>query len=147
MATEVFSGARCLLTIDGRVIGYARNASYSTTTNFEPVRVLGNIEVQEHVPTQYQVSFNVSSFNLVGGDVVGEGLMPAGGQSPDERLLNLLTSGELVAVFEDKKTNRAVARIEGLKLATNTVTMDASNAVGQDSTFVAKRVLFESEIA
>ena len=100
MASEVFSGARCLLTINGRTIGFARNASYSVNISYEPVKVLGNIEVQEHVPTAYNVQFSVGSFNLVGGDVVAEGLMPAGGQSSDERLLNLLTGGELVAVFE-----------------------------------------------
>jgi hypothetical protein len=147
MSSEVFSGARCMLTINGQQVGFARSASYSVNINYEPVKVLGNIEVQEHVATSYNVQFSVGSFNLVGGDVVAEGLMPAGGQSSDERLLNILTSGELTAVFECKKTNRTIARVEGLKLATDTVTMDASTAVGEDTTFVAKRVLFESEIS
>jgi len=143
---RVFTGARAMLMLKGTKVGYATNCSGSEELTWEPIEVLDNIQVEEHVPTGYRVTFSASLVRIVGETVKTLGYWPSQGTSPEEHLKNILLQGELVAVIVDSKTKRTIMTLEQVKLASHNFAINARGVVGQDLTFVAIRMKDESEI-
>ena len=144
---RVLTGARARFYLNGKQVGYATNVSLGEGITYEPIKVLGNIEVEEHVPTDYEVQrFTTSMFRIVGETVKSVGWFPKIGGSSDEHLENILTSGDLTATIEDIKNQQNIATVEQVKVASHNYTIDARGVVGEEVEFVAVRVRDESEI-
>ena len=138
---RVLSGARARLKINGQDVLYATNATYSEEIQYDPVEVLDLLEVAEHVPTAYRVTFSAQHVRGVGEPIKNrEGLtiMP--------RLEDILTSGELTASVEDSVTGAIVANIERVRATRYTQNIGARGMVLTDVEFVAIRIRDESEI-
>lgn len=143
---RVLSGARARFLINGTKVGYARNVSVGEQIEFQPLELIDNIEVEEHVPTAYRVTFSAGMVRIVGETVKSLGWFPQVGANTEEHLENILTSGDLTANIEDTKTGRLVATLEQVKMASRNMTIDARGIVGTDVEFVAIRMKDESEV-
>lgn len=140
----VLTGARARFSIQGIQVGYARNVTVGEEIEYQPMDVLDNIEVEEHVPVAYRVNFTASMFRIVGETLKKQGWFPKIGQSVSEHLENILITGELVATIEDTKTGNTFSTLEQVKVASHNFTVDARGIVGEDVEFVAIRVRDET---
>jgi hypothetical protein len=141
---RVFTGARCRFSIDGRKVGYATACSGSEEIRYDPLEVLDNIEVEEFVPIGYTVSFTSDHVRIVGTTIKSEGYFPKAGNTPDDHLKNILLQGDMVGALEDTKTERNIATIEQMKMASRNFTINARGMVGKSITYVATRIRDES---
>lgn len=145
---RILTGARCRFSVNGKVIGYARNVNISESLQYEPIETLDNLEVEEHVPVGYAVTMSASMFRLVGSTLKSEGLFPSNGANAEEHLRNvLLQSGIMAATVEDTKTGKVISEVSNVRVTTHNWGIDARGVVGEDVEFVAIRVSDESEIA
>jgi len=138
----VLSGARARLSIDGVKVMYATNVSYSEEIQHDPVEVLDQLDVAEHVPVAYRVTFTAQMVRVITNPIKlrdGVVIMP--------RLEDILSSPELTATVEDRVTGSTVANIERVKCVRYTQNVGARGIVLQDVEFVAIRIRDESEIA
>lgn len=143
---RVLTGARARFSINGVKVGYARNVTLGEEIEWQPLECLDNVEVEEHVPIAYRVSFSASKFRIVGETLKSLGYFPKVGANTDEHLQNILTAGDLTATLEDSKTGKLISTVEQVKIASHNWTTDARGIVGEDVTFVAIRVKDESEV-
>ena len=144
---RVFTGARARFSINSEKVGFARNVNVGEEIEYQPIEELDNIEVSEHVPIAYRVTFTASLFRIVGETFKSKGWFPGLGQSTEEHLTNILTSGDLQATIEDSKTGNVLATLEQVKIASQNWAVDARGVVGKDVTFNAIRLKDESETA
>jgi hypothetical protein len=154
MSHNTFSGARAIFRIDGVKIAFAANVEGDEETPFEPVDVLDNLEVEEHVPTAYRVSFSCGIFRTIRGtagarapkegtfgSVKEMGLFPKAGQD----VLNVLRAGTLTCTIEDRLTGKIVMQLEECKMTSNNFSVTARGIVSTNCRWVAKRMKDESE--
>lgn len=138
---RVLSGARARLMIEGVPVMYATNCSYSEEIQYDPVEVLDKLDVAEHVPVAYRVTFSAQTVRVVLNPIKnrdGVAIMPV--------LEDILTAGELTATIEDSVTGAVVASIERVRASRYTQNIGARAMVLTDVEFVAIRVRDESEI-
>lgn len=143
---RVFSGARARLLINGRKVGYARNCNGREEIQYDPVEVMDNIEVEEHVPVRYRVSFSMSRVRIVKETLKSLGYYPQLGANPSEHLSNILTSGVLTVTIEDNKTGAIIMTLEQARAQSKGFSIDATGMVSEDVDFVAIRARDESEV-
>ena len=143
---RLLTGARARFSIQGVKVGYARNVAVSEEIQYDPVEILDNIEVEEFVPVAYRVTFTASQFRIIGESLKSLNLFPKRGPNTEAHLENILISGDLTATIEDINTLTVISTLEQVKVASHNWTVDSRGVVGEDITFVATRVLDESEI-
>lgn len=143
---EIATGARCKFSMAGVKVGYATGVSVREAITYEPIKVLDNIQVIEHVPVDYDVSMTADMIRIVGETIKSQGWFPQQGQSPAQHLLNMLNQGELVGTIEDSKTGKVIAHVEGVKLAERNLQVNARGVIGTNVSMVAKRARDESDI-
>lgn len=137
----VLSGARARLMIEGVKVMYATNVSYGEEIQLDPVEVLDQLEVAEHVPVGYRVNFSAQMVR-----VITNSIKLRDGVSIFPRLEDILTSGELTATVEDRVTGTIVSNIERVRAASYNINVGARGIVLNDVQFVAIRIRDESEI-
>lgn len=144
---KLSTGARTRFSIKGKKCGYARGVQLTEEIEYADIEVLDNIEVEEHVPIAYRVSFSASFFRIVGETFKSLGYFPKVGQSVQDHLTNILTSGVLTGTVEDTQTGKILQTIEQVKVGTQSLNFDARGVTGYDVTFKAIRLKDESEVA
>jgi len=144
---NLLTGARARFSIEGVKVGYARNVAITEEIEYQPVEVLDNIEVEEHVPVAYRVRFTASMFRIVGETLKSKKWFPKTGKSTDDHLTNILDTGVLSAQIEDTRTNKVISYLDQVRVASHNWTIDARGIVGEEMEFVAIRVKDESEVA
>ncbi len=142
----IFSGARARMLIDGVPFGFAINVAGSEEIQYDPVEVLDNIEVQEHVPIAYRVTLSASKVWVINETLKQAGFFPKGGASPTERLRNILNQRDLTVLIEDSQRNEFFYVYEQVRIATHNWQIAARAIVNQDVTFVAVRAKDVSEV-
>lgn len=138
----VLSGARARFTINGVKVMYATNVSFSEEIQQDPVEVLDQLEVAEHVSTAYRVTMSAQMVRVITNPIKnrdGVVLFP--------RLEDILTHQEMTATIEDAVTGAIVATIQRVRPARYTQNIGAKGIVLTDVEFVAIRIMDESEIA
>jgi len=143
---RLFTGARARFSIEGRKVGYARNVTVGEEIQYEAIEPMDNIEVEEHVPVAYRVTFSASQFRIVGETFKSLGFFPSNGANTEAHLENILVSGDLTASIEDTATGRIVMTLEQVKVQSLNYAIDARGVVGSDINFVATRLKDESEV-
>lgn len=152
MQSEVFTGARAVFKLGGLPVGYALACNGTTGINYQPLNVLGHLEVAEHVPTAYSVEMGanlariaqasrLAQFNGFPGlrpDVEGSlnspQIMPAFGKNGQA----ILTSGELTSVIYDVVTQQTLYTIQGIKCSNKSWEIQAGGMVAENCAFVAR---------
>jgi hypothetical protein len=114
---------------------------------YAPIEVLGSIYTKEHVPVAYRVTFSASMIRLVGKTLKGDNLFPQHGTDAVSFLTNILNTGELTATLQDQIENKNVASLSGVRVTSKSFTVAAKGVVAESVTFVAIRMLDESETA
>lgn len=152
MQSEVFSGARSVFKLDGKPVGYAIGVSGTTGINYQPLNVLGHLEVIEHVPVAYTVEMTANlarvakatrlqnSTEIPGlrGDVEGGNESPQIMPAFANNGLSILQSGELQAVVFDVVTAESLYTISGVKCSQKAWDVQASGMVAENCNFVAR---------
>lgn len=147
MATgKVFSGCRARFMLNGVKVGLATGVTVRESITYEPAKVLDNIQVEEHVPTDYDVSMTADTIRLVGTSMKSQGWLPMQGADPAEHLRNIIASGMLTATILDNQTNQIVANVEGVRISETNLNIQARGIVGENVTMVAIRVRGESDL-
>lgn len=138
---RVLSGARARFTLEGVKIMYATNVSYSEEIQHDPVEVLDQYDVAEHVPVAYRVTLSAQRVRIVGNPIKN-----ADGVVVIPRLEDILRAGEMVATIEDSATGTILANIERVKATRYNANIGARGIVLEDVEFVAIRIRDESEL-
>jgi hypothetical protein len=142
MATlgNVLSGARARLKIEGVNVMYATNVTFGEEIQHDPVEILDLLEVAEHVPVAYRVTFTSQHVRVVTNPIKnrdGVVIFP--------KLKDILTSGELSGSIEDSVTGTLLANIQRVKASRYTTNIGARGIVLTDVEFVAIRIEVEGE--
>lgn len=151
MATsEVFTGARALLLFGTTVVGYAVACTGTAGITYQPLNVLGNLAVEEHVPTAYTVEFSaqlarLAKFSRLKAQSSFPGRYSANGKSSPAIMpsygsdgTNILKSGELVANIQDIITQKNVYSVESVKCSQKSWEATAGGFMTENATFVAR---------
>lgn len=151
VGTRTFSGARARFYFNGTQVAYASGCDGSEEIIMEPVEVLDNLPVKEHVPVGYRVTFNANIFRTVAsgastdvapGSLKEQGIFPKFG-TRGERILQMTP----VTVFiQDRNTGKVLYVIEGVKPSSQNFSITARGIVAQNVQFVAIKMLDEAEI-
>jgi hypothetical protein len=151
-ASTVFSGARAVLKMSNKPVGYAVNCSGTTGINYQPLSVLGHLEVVEHVPTAYTVEFSASLARVAaltrlnssaGFPTLSEGIE---GATDSQQIMPafatdgtpILQSGEMASVIQDRVTKGSLYSIAGVKCSQKAWEISAGGMVAENCTFVAR---------
>lgn len=143
---EVATGARARFSINGIAVGFATNVDVRESITYEPVKVLDNIQVIEHVPIDYDVSMAADMIRIVNETIKSQQWFPKQGKSASEHLLNMINQGEMEAVIEDTITGKTICFVEGVKIAESSLRVTARGIIGQNVSMVAKRRRDESDL-
>ena len=140
---EAFTGARALFWIDEIPVAFAAGMSGEEVYDYDPVAVLGLLEVREHVPVAYRTGLSAQAFRLVGSP-----LKKFGDQSKEifPKLENALTAGTMTATIIDQITNTVVSQFSEVKASGHTWDVTARGVVAENISFVAIRHKDESSI-
>ena len=160
MKSQVFSGARAFLKINGTIVGYMLAVSGTTGINYAPIEACGSFAVIEHVPIGYTVEMTAQLSRLAQftrlaqatGVQVSDGsaqavegdmpqIMPAHGTDG----LAILESGELTAVIQDRVTNTSVYTIAGVKASQKAFDIGGRAPVAENLNFVARLIEEDGE--
>jgi hypothetical protein len=134
MASNIISGARCILKIAGKKVALATGVSINEGIDYEPFRPLDTLEVVEFVEVAYNCSMSADMVAAVTQDPTQQGLFPR------IDLLSILTQVEMTAEIYDALTGQLVLVAEGVKPSTNNRNFRAGQIVANDISFVVKRV-------
>ena len=134
-------GARAIFSINGITAGYATSCSYSSNYNYQPLNVLGSLEVVQHLPMSSGVTLTANNFVLVGTTLRTLGFWPSVGVNAQEHLRNLVAIAELTATIEDVVTNTIVASFVGVRVESSSIQVSSGNIMAEDVTFVVRRIL------
>ena len=145
--SEILTGARARFSLEGVKVGFATGVTLREMITFEPIKVLDNIQVESHEPTDYDVSMTADLVRIVNDTIKSRGWFPSQGNNSQEHLTNIITQGELTATLEDNQTEQIVANIEGVKIAERNITVTARGVIGTNVSMVAKRARDEFDLS
>lgn len=137
-ASATFSGARAIFLINSIPAAFAGGVSGEETVDYEPVDVLGMLEVKEHVPVAYRTSLNAQMFRVIGTSIKKIGILP--------ELQDIINSDDLTAAIQDSVTNTTMALFQGVRCSGHSFDITARGLVQENVTFVAIKVQDESEL-
>ena len=142
----VFTGARAVLSFGAsEIIGFATNVSGSEDIEYVPINVLNNIQVREHVPVGYNVSFSASRVYIFRETLKRNNgqFFPLTAGDPVAHLTNVLNTGGdngLTVQILDSQTQEIFMTLEGASITSRSWSFGARDVVGEDVTFVAIRM-------
>lgn len=151
VGTRTFSGARARFYFNGTQVAYASGCDGSEEIMMEPVEVLDNLPVKEHVPVGYRVTFNANIFRTVAsgastdvapGSLKEQGIFPKFGQRGER----ILTMTPVTVFIQDRNTGKVLYVIEGVKPTSHNFSITARGVVAQNVSFVAIKMMDESEV-
>ena len=147
--TRVFSGARAFFVFNNEVIGFASGCSGSEEIMYEPVDVLDHLEVREHVPVGYRVTFTATMFRTIARGAISDNRDAPGSIKQQEifpKFDDILRIQGVTAVIQDSVSGKAIFQLQDVKTASYNFNITSRGVVGQNVTFVAVRAKDESEI-
>lgn len=144
---NVISGARARLFVDGQAVGYATGVDVSQEYQYEPIRVLDNIEVSEFVPIGYECSASCRRVRFVPGSLRGPDLsvIPKLGRTPEDHLRNILDRSDGYDIqVDDRIASQTVALLLGAVATRNAWSLDARGIIGESIDFLAIKLADEA---
>jgi hypothetical protein len=128
MATrpQLFSGARGLLAVDGRVLGFVTDVSVNIQANVRPVHTFGAPNARSVEPLSTGASLSIGRvfpMNKPDGSVVNTSDIVLG----IEPIINLMLASEDISIsLTDKITGRVVADVKNCRFAGRSLNLSAS---------------------
>lgn len=133
MATEnivVRSGNRVFLKFDGKAVGLIRNLRCSDNFNPEPASGIGDIHVQEYVPTVAHHNLTAQAIIMKTGDLRTQGIVVENG---DDALKGMVFD---IEVF-DKDTGALLRKYTGVSISSADTEIQAHQILMQNVQMVA----------
>lgn len=127
---KVRSGNRIVVVFDGKQIGMVRSVRQNDDYSPEPASGIGDIHVQEYVPTMARHSISVSAMVLIKGGLLEAGIAMENG---DAMLKGLVFDLE---VF-DKDSGTLLRKYVGCSYASGDIDINAHQIVVQSGQFNA----------
>jgi hypothetical protein len=124
------SGNRIIVTFDSKKIGLVQNVRMSDDYAPDPASGIGDIHVQEYVPTVARHNLNVTTMVLNRGAMLQAGLIPENG---DGALLGFVFDIEAF----DKQTGDLLRKYTGCSYASGDLEISKHTIVMQSGTFNA----------
>jgi len=151
MTSQTFSGARSVFFIDnggGPVpVAFAGGVSGEEVIDYEPIDVIGLLEVREHVPVAYRASLNAQIFRVVGESLKKQGILP----TQDD----IITSGDMEALVRDQGVGKrgsptrlgkqTVQLFQEVRCSGHTFDITTRGVVQESVNFVCIRTIDEAE--
>lgn len=131
---KVRSGNRIVVVFDGKQVGMVRSVRANDDYSPEPASGIGDIHVQEYVPTMARHSISVSAMVLIKGALLESGIAMENG---DAMLQGLVFDLE---VF-DKDTGTLLRKYIGVSYASGDIDVNAHQIVVQSGQFNALDVV------
>lgn len=127
---KVRSGNRIVVVFDGKQIGMVRSVRASDDYSPEPASGIGDIHVQEYVPTMARHSLSISNMVLIKGAMMASGIVPENG---DAALQGLVFDLEQY----DKDSGVLIRKYTGVSYASGDIDISAHQIVVQSGQFNA----------
>lgn len=131
---KVRSGNRVLVVFDGVKLGMVRSVRASDDYSPEPASGIGDIHVQEYVPTMARHTLSVSQMVLIKGAMLEAGIAAENG---DAVLQGLVFDLELY----DKDTGVLLRKYVGVSYASGDIEINAHQIIVASGTFNALDVV------
>lgn len=128
------SGNRVVVLFDGKQIGLVRSVSGNDDYGLDPASGIGDIHVQEHVPTVARHSLSVSSMVLIKGAMLEAGIVPENG---DAALRGLVFDLEVY----DKDNGSLLRKYVGVSYGSGSIDINAHQIIVQNGQFMALDVV------
>lgn len=146
--TRVFSGARAIFKFNDAIVGFASGVSGSEEITYDAVDTLDHLEVREHVPTGYRVTFSAQMFRTiaVGPSTDEDGPGSVKEQNIFPKFEQILRLQGVDALIQDEISGKILFLLEQVKASSYNFNVTARGIVGQNVQFVAIRAKDESEI-
>jgi hypothetical protein len=135
--SNVETGAKLVLTINGQEVAYASNVNYNLAYNTIPISGIDQIEIDELAEVSISVNFTCSMFRVNKKGAISLGLMP--------KLSQILKRDELTAVIKSRVSNSTLLIVAGLKCIGRSGNFDARGAWVEILTFQGRRLYDEAE--
>lgn len=127
---KVRSGNRIIVLFDGRQIGMVRSVRASDDYGPDPASGIGDINVQEYVPTMARHSLSVSGMVLIKDNMQSSGITPENG---DAALLGMVFDLEVYS----KDDGTLIRKYVGVSYASGDVDIQAHQIVVASGQFNA----------
>lgn len=127
---KVRSGNRIAVVFDGKQIGMVRSVRGNDDYSPEPASGIGDIHVQEYVPTMARHTISVSSMVLIKGALLESGIAMENG---DAVLQGLVFDLEIY----DKDSGALLRKYSGVSYASGDIDINAHQIVVQSGQFNA----------
>jgi len=114
---KVITGARAIFRINSQKVAYASNVSFNENIALEDINVLDKYNPEELAETGYTVDFTCTVFVTEDETIKELGLMP--------RFQDLITAGVMTAEIIDRKTEKVLLVLSGVKSLGRSGTLDA----------------------
>ena len=145
--SNTLTGSRIQFMLQGVLVGFAQNLSYSHNIAYSPLNVLGSIEVEQHIPVAYTASITFNNFRVLNRNLRTLGLWGRPGKNAQEHLINISAIPELTAVCTDVVTDTIVLIAEGVRVESSAVQAAANQVLVEDISCVVRRLLLEGDVA
>lgn len=136
---RAFSSARCRFLMNGVEVGWGTRVSGSEAITNMKVKVLGELDVQDIVPTDRDVSFNVGFVRIVKESLQLQGVWPRG------ETVDILTWPLMSVELYDRIEDGPIYKIEGARAATRNWNVDQGGILMVDANYDAIRMKDEQE--
>lgn len=127
---KVRSGNTVVAVFDGKQLGMVRSVRMSDDYSPEPASGIGDIHVQEYVPTVARHTLSVQMMVLIKGALINAGLAPENGNAVLEGLVFDLE-------VYDKGTGGLVRKYSGVSYASGDIEVNVHQIIVQSGQFYA----------
>lgn len=128
------SGNRVVVVFDGKQLGLVRSVRANDDYSPEPASGIGDIHVQEYVPTMARHSLSVQQMVLIKGAMLAAGIAPENG---DGVLQGLVFDLEVY----DKDDGTLIRKYTGVSYASGDIDINAHQIIVQSGQFNALDVV------
>ena len=129
---QVGHGARVYLRINGKKVGYMTSVDGGENIEFQPVEVLDNLEVVEHVPVRYTVNLSASRVFLVNASLKKAGIF--------ESVRGILSRQVFTLEVVDRVEGKVIQTFEGVRASSNSWSFEKGQISFNRMEFVAQRI-------
>jgi hypothetical protein len=135
------SGAACSIQnlSSGEVIGRATNVSVNQTTEQFPVKILGNIDTEEHEPVDRNVTLSASSIRIRNNSLFQQQIFPRGGTN------EVISFQPMDWAIVDAVQNVVLWRLIGVVGESHSWSLDRGSIMMYNCSFRALRMLDEQD--
>lgn len=147
--TNTFTGARALFYFNNEIVGWASGVSGSEEIQYEGIDRLNHLEVAEHAPVGYRVTFTATIFRTIGRGAISNGESAPGSlkeQNIFPRFNQILRLEGVEVSIVDTISKKVIFQLEKVKTASYQFNVTARGVSAQNVTFVAQLAKDESEI-